>query len=123
MRHTGEDIDQFGNKTNQTELLFVLFVVFGTRQLFSDFLFKGTLATIYRRRGRLRECEAILDIELEILIRYQRSSEGAIQEQVCSIFSIANPLRNCNALSHVDNFRSIWPRLFHTVTLFACIVL
>lgn len=65
---------------------YFFFIVFGTRQHFSDFLFQGTLATIYRRRGRLRECEAILDIELEILIRYQRSSEGAIQEQVCSIF-------------------------------------
>jgi hypothetical protein len=102
---------------------YFLFIVFGTRQHFSDFLFKGTLATIYRRRGRLRECEAILDIELEILIRYQRSSEGAIQEQVCSIFSISNPPRKCNAPSHVDNFLSVRPRLFHAVTLLACIVL
>lgn len=95
------------------------------RQHFSDLLFKGTLATIYRHRGRLRECEAILDVELEILIRYQRSSEGAVQQQVCSIFfNCKSPTKmQCNALSHVDHFLSVWPRLFHTVTLFACVVL
>ena len=48
-----------------------------------DSLIKGTLATIYRQRGSFDDCEAVLDVELEVLARYQRSSEGACAAQVC----------------------------------------
>ena len=51
--------------------------------IYCNFLIQGTLATIYRQRGRLRDCEAVLDLELEVLIRYQRSSLGACAQQVC----------------------------------------
>ena len=43
---------------------------------------KGTLATLYRQRGSLNDCEAVLDVELEVLTRYQHSSEGACAAQV-----------------------------------------
>lgn len=42
----------------------------------------GTLATIYRQRGVLDECRQVLDMELEVLIRYHRSSQGTSKEQV-----------------------------------------
>ena len=44
----------------------------------------GTLATIYRQRGCFEDCEAVLDVELEVLTRYKRSSEGAREAQVCA---------------------------------------
>jgi hypothetical protein len=50
---------------------------------FCNTLIKGTLATVYRQRGCLEDCEGVLDIELEVLTRYQRSSEGACAAQVC----------------------------------------
>ena len=50
--------------------------------VFRDSLIKGTLATIYRQRGCFEDCEAVLDVELEVLNRYQRSSEGACAAQV-----------------------------------------
>ena len=37
----------------------------------------GTLATIYRQRGALDDCERVLDLELEVLSRYERSTDGA----------------------------------------------
>ena len=37
----------------------------------------GTLATIYRQRGVLDDCERVLDMEREVLTRYQRHSVGA----------------------------------------------
>ncbi len=46
-------------------------------------LAQGALATLYRQRGNLRDCEAVLDMELIVLQFYTRSSEGAIAEQVC----------------------------------------
>jgi hypothetical protein len=36
----------------------------------------GTLATIYRQRGALKECEEVLDMEVEVMERYQRSSQA-----------------------------------------------
>lgn len=47
-----------------------------------DSFSKGTLATLYRQRGSLNDCEAVLDVELEVLTRYQRSSEGSCAAQV-----------------------------------------
>ena len=41
----------------------------------------GTLATLYRRRGELVDCERVLDMEHEVLTRYQRSSVGASHAQ------------------------------------------
>ena len=46
-------------------------------------LAQGALATLYRQRGNLRDCEAVLDMELIVLQFYTRSSEGATEEQVC----------------------------------------
>jgi len=46
-------------------------------------LAQGVLATLYRQRGNLRDCEAVLDMELIVLQLYTRSSKGAIAEQVC----------------------------------------
>jgi hypothetical protein len=63
--------------------------------LTSNVVLKGTLATIYRQRGRLRDCEAILDMELEALIRYQRSCEGAGQQQVYFYVSLAIAMCSC----------------------------
>jgi hypothetical protein len=37
----------------------------------------GTLATIYRQRGALQECEDVLDMEVEVLKRYKRYNQGA----------------------------------------------
>ena len=37
----------------------------------------GTLATIYRQRGALYDCEAVLDMEQEVLARYERVSVRA----------------------------------------------
>ena len=42
----------------------------------------GTLATIYRQRDVLTDCEEVLDMELEVLTRYQRSVAGTAMEQV-----------------------------------------
>ena len=50
----------------------------------SNALTHGTLATIYRQRGCFEDCEAVLDVELEVLTRYKRSSEGAREAQVCA---------------------------------------
>jgi hypothetical protein len=44
---------------------------------------QGTLATLDRQRGNLLECRAVLDMELAVLQRYTRSSEGADAQQVC----------------------------------------
>ena len=41
----------------------------------------GTLATLYRHRGELEDCERVLDLEHEVLKRYQRSSVDASHEQ------------------------------------------
>ena len=41
----------------------------------------GTLATLYRQRGELGDCERVLDMEHEVLVRYQRSSVGASHAQ------------------------------------------
>ena len=51
----------------------------------------GTLATIYRQRGALDDCEAVLDMEQEVLARYERVSVGA-----------ADPaqVRCCEGLAH-----------------------
>lgn len=44
----------------------------------------GTLATIYRQRGDLQDCERVLGIEHEVLTRYQRSSVGSsLEQQFC----------------------------------------
>ena len=59
-----------------------LCIVFAISQF--NILIKGTLATIYRQRGSLRDCEAVLDVELDVLVRLTRSSEGASAQQVCS---------------------------------------
>jgi hypothetical protein len=79
---------------NQFELVHQLFSLC-TAHLTSNFVLKGTLATIYRQRGRLRDCENILDIELEVLIRYQRSCEGTSQQQVCFHISLAIAMCSC----------------------------
>jgi hypothetical protein len=42
----------------------------------------GTLATIYRQRGVLADCEEVLDMELDVLTRYRRSVAGMEVEQV-----------------------------------------
>ena len=42
----------------------------------------GTLATIYRKRGALDECERVLDMEAEVLARYERCSIGTEPAQV-----------------------------------------
>jgi hypothetical protein len=42
----------------------------------------GTLATVYRQRGALEDCEKVLDMEDQVLIRYQRASEGTCSAQV-----------------------------------------
>ena len=42
----------------------------------------GTLATIYRQRGDLAWCAAVLDMEEEVLTRYRRVSTGAPPAQV-----------------------------------------
>jgi len=42
----------------------------------------GTLATIYRQRGSLKDCEEVLDMEVKVMTRYKRSSEGTIAAQV-----------------------------------------
>lgn len=42
----------------------------------------GTLATIYRQRGALDDCELVLDMEAEVLARYERCSVGAEAAQI-----------------------------------------
>mmetsp|Transcript_41214 Transcript_41214/g.44747 ORF Transcript_41214/g.44747 Transcript_41214/m.44747 type:complete len:391 (-) Transcript_41214:1203-2375(-) len=43
----------------------------------------GTLATIYRQRGALKECEQVLDMEDKVLVRYGRHCEAcSIREQI-----------------------------------------
>jgi hypothetical protein len=42
----------------------------------------GTLATIYRQRGDYADCERVLNMEQEVLARYQRSSVGACSAQI-----------------------------------------
>lgn len=42
----------------------------------------GILATIYRQRGWLEDCEKVLDMELEVLTRYEKSSVGSPKGQV-----------------------------------------
>ena len=42
----------------------------------------GTLATIYRQRGSLGDCEKVLDMEEEVLARYHRVSVGTKRAQV-----------------------------------------
>ena len=42
----------------------------------------GTLATIYRQRGWLEDCERVLDMESEVLVRYEQVSVGAEAAQV-----------------------------------------
>jgi hypothetical protein len=69
---------------------------------------QGTLATLYRQRGDLHDCEAVLDMELEVLVRYTRSSEGACAQQVCfgSIISFhrrADQLHQLQRLAHTSS--------------------
>ena len=42
----------------------------------------GTLATIYRQRGSLEQCEKVLDMDHEVLLIYERHSIGAVPGQV-----------------------------------------
>ncbi len=74
--------DNYRHVENVCGILVRKWIVFAISQC--NILIKGTLATIYRQRGSLRDCEAVLDVELEVLIRLTRSSEGASAQQVCS---------------------------------------
>jgi hypothetical protein len=38
---------------------------------------QGILARIFLQRGCLKDCEDVLDVQLEILTRFKCSSEGA----------------------------------------------
>lgn len=42
----------------------------------------GTLATIYRQRGALNECEEVLDMEVKVMERYKRASIGSEYAQI-----------------------------------------
>jgi hypothetical protein len=47
---------------------------------------QSTLALIYMKRGSLKDCEDVLDVEVEVLERLKRSSEVSDAATVCFVF-------------------------------------
>jgi hypothetical protein len=55
---------------------------------------QGILALIYMKRGSLKDCEDVLDVELAVLERFKRSSEGSDAATVCFVFFGTNIMIN-----------------------------
>lgn len=55
---------------------------------------QSTLALIYMKRGSLKDCEDVLDVEVEVLERLKRSSEVSDAVTVCFVFLGTNILVN-----------------------------
>ena len=54
----------------------------------------GTLATIYRQRGTLKECEEVLNMEDKVLVRYGKNCEAScIREQINCYQSLKHKAR------------------------------
>ena len=71
----------------------------------------GTLATVYRQRGTLDECERVLDMEREVLTRYERASVGACSAQVrcCEGLGFKYRVIRFNMCSQMRRFRECAP--------------